>query len=319
MSVKIDSHFFIGKLKLPNRLIQAPLAGISSAPFRELFSLYTKPAYAVTEMISANSILANNPTINQRYLSRSSKEGLWCIQLSGNDPKNLAAAIKMCEKYNPDLIDLNCGCPKPKIRTKGAGSALLDSPIKLREIISAMRAATSLPLTIKIRTAGNSNDESYLEAANIIAAEGADAIIVHARHHSEDYDVPANYAQIKKIAEIVKIPVIANGDISNSVDMQNAFNASAADAIMIGRASIGKPWIYQQLLEETPNPHWLERLEVFKLHIANLSSLEGSEFKAVLQARRLLKWYFPELSPSELNSCYVPTTLKDLILKLSHI
>lgn len=319
MSIQVNSHFYIGKLKLANRLIQAPLAGISCAPFRELFSLFTKPAYAVTEMISANSILENNNAINKRYLSRSEKEGVWCIQLAGNNPKTLAAAVKICEKYNPDLIDLNCGCPKPKIRSKGAGSALMDSPQKLKEIINAMRTATTLPLTIKIRTAGQSTDDRYLEAASIIAAEGADAIIVHGRHFSEDYDVQANYLQIKKITEIIKIPVIANGDVHDTNSMQVALNTTKAAAIMIGRATIGKPWLFQQLLGENPNLSGNDRLNIFNQHITNLSIIEGSEFKAILQARRLLKWYFPELSSKDLQECYKPNLLANLLLTLRSI
>lgn len=318
MSLDVNSPFFIGKLKLANRLIQAPLAGISCAPFRELFSLFTKPAYTVSEMISANSILENNPTIIRRYLSKSEAEGKWCIQLSGNNPQTLAKAVKICEQYSPDLIDLNCGCPKPKIRSKGAGSALINSPIKLQEIIQAMREATDLPLTVKMRTAGNSNDDSYLEAANIIAQAGADAIIVHGRHFSEDYTVQANYSQIKKITEIVKIPVIANGDIHDVNSMQEAFNASQANAIMIARALIGKPWLFEQLLGGNPNPSWSDRLKVFKQHITKLSILEKSEFNAILQARRLLKWYFPELSKTQLCTCYEATNITNLI-ELLHL
>lgn len=319
MSVDMNTPFSIGKLKLANRLIQAPLAGISCAPFRELFSLYTKPAYTVSEMISANSILENNPKINKRYLSRSQHEGIWCIQLSGNNPKTLSQAVKICEQYNPDLIDLNCGCPKPKIRSKGAGSALISSPIKLQEIIRAMREATDRPLTVKIRTAGNSNDDSYLEAANIIAQEGADAIIVHARHFSEDYTVQANYSQIKKITDLVKIPVIANGDIHDLLSMQEAFNISKAHAVMIGRALIGKPWLFEQLLGGNPKPTWNYRVTIFNQHITKLSILEESEFTAILQARRLLKWYFPDLSHTQLTICYKETKITNLIYSLAKL
>lgn len=303
MSILVDSNFFIGRLKLENRLIQAPLAGISCAPFRELFSLFIKPAYAVTEMISANSILENNDLINRRYLSHSKNEGKWCIQLSGSDPKKLASAVKICEKYKPDLIDLNCGCPKPKIRAKGFGSALMDNPNKLREVVQALREATNLPLTVKIRTAGQTNDERYLESASIIANSGADAIIVHGRHFSEDYDVPVNYLQIKKISEIVNIPVIANGDIYDLDSLQKALNSSGASAVMIGRASIGKPWLFQQLLTNSLDPSWEERIVLFNQHICQLSILEQNEFKALLQGRRLIKWYFPELSLTQLANC----------------
>jgi tRNA-dihydrouridine synthase B len=319
MSIDVKSSFFIGKLKLANRLIQAPLAGISCAPFRELFSLFTKPAYTVSEMISANSILENNPSIIKRYLSKSKDEGKWCIQLSGNDPQTLAKAVRICEQYNPDLIDLNCGCPKPKIRSKGCGSALINSPTKLQEIIQAMREATELPLTVKIRTAGNSNDDSYLDAARIIAQAGADAIIVHGRHFSEDYTVQANYSQIKKITEIVKIPVIANGDIHDLISMEKALNDSQACAVMIARGLIGKPWLFEQLLGGNPSLSWQDKLKVFEQHITKLSILEESEIKAILQARRLLKWYFPELSQTQLCICYQKTKITNLIELLHNL
>lgn len=319
MSVEVTSPFFIGKLELTNRLIQGPLAGISCAPFRELFSLYTKPAYAVTEMISAKSIIENSPAITRRYLSKSSDEGLLCIQLSGNNAETLAKAVKICESFKPDLIDLNCGCPKPKIRSKGAGSGLLSAPNKLREIISAMREATNLPLTAKIRTAGNTDDDSYLEAASIIATEGFDAIIVHGRHFSEDYMVKSNYLQIKKIVDLVKIPVIANGDIHDLLSMHSALNISGADAVMIGRGSIGKPWLFKELLAGSPQPTFSQRVDIFRNHIESLINLEANETRALLQARRLLKWYFQELSKNELEKFYQQKSLINILTLLREI
>ena len=313
---QVNIPFQIGALELSNRLIQAPLAGISCAPFRALFSEYIKPAYAVTEMISAHSMRQHH-ALNKRYLSHSDQEGPWCIQLSGQDPKIITEATQIAASYTPDLIDLNCGCPKPKIRAKGCGSALMDSPKKLHDVMCAIRQSTTLPITAKIRVAGNTSDESYLEAATIIEACGADAIIVHGRHHSENYDTPANYQQIRRVVERVKIPVIANGDVCDSKSMHTCFEVSGASAIMIARASIGKPWLFQSLLKNPITPTPAEILILFKKHINQLAILENSEKIALFQARRLLKWYFPYLNSNQLANCYKIQSLSALYIQLT--
>jgi tRNA-dihydrouridine synthase B len=295
--------FQIGTLTLPHRLIQAPLAGISCAPFRALFSLYTKPAYAVTEMISAHSMV-NHERLRKRYLARSDNEGRWCIQLSGNNPEVMYQATEISAGYQPDLIDLNCGCPKLKIRTKGCGSALMESPNVLQSVVRAMRQATTRPLTVKMRVAGHTQDTRYLEAASMIEQAGADAIIVHGRHYTEDYDVAAHYEQIRNVVRRVSIPVIANGDVYDRLSMQRCFDETEADAVMIGRASIGRPWLFQDLLGKTTKPLASEQLQVFRQHIQQLACLEGCENIALLQARRFLKWYFPNLNKSQLAQCY---------------
>ncbi|MDF1646209.1 MAG: tRNA-dihydrouridine synthase [Legionellaceae bacterium] len=306
---RVHTPFQIGALTLPHRLIQAPLAGISCAPFRALFAAYTKPAYAVTEMVSAHSILQHQ-RLHKRYLSHSSQEGLWCIQLSGNDATLMHQATEIAACYQPDLIDLNCGCPKPKIRAKGCGSALMSDSSQLQAVVSAMRRATSLPLTVKIRVAGHTNDETYLEAATIIEACGADAIIVHGRHYSENYDVAANYEQIKRVVNRVKIPVIVNGDVCDALSMQQSLDESGATAVMVGRASIGKPWLFYQLLGSEIIPTATEVLDLFQTHINQLAVLEASEQVALLQARRFLKWYFPDLNGNQLTLCYKIQNLK---------
>ncbi|MCH9689292.1 MAG: tRNA-dihydrouridine synthase [Gammaproteobacteria bacterium] len=306
----------IGNFQLSSQLIQAPLAGISCAPFRALFSLYEKPAYAVTEMISAHSIL-NHSNLNPRYLAHDNQEGPWCIQLSGQDPSLIYDATQIATSYAPDLIDLNCGCPKPKIRAKGCGSALINMPEKLEAVMLAMRKATHLPLTAKIRVAGNTEDNAYLEAATIIEACGVDAIIVHGRHYSEKYDVEANYHQIRAIVERVKIPVIANGDVSDTHSMQTCLGMSGAAAIMVGRASIGKPWIFQNLLGDKKIPVRAEIFKLFQVHIDALAELERSNQVALFQGRRLLKWYFPDLDSNQLASCYRIQDLNNLYIKLA--
>jgi tRNA-dihydrouridine synthase B len=306
------TNFNIGQLQLNSRLIQGPLAGISCAPFRELFSFYKKPAYAVTEMISAKSIV-NNQNLNPRYLYKSNQEGLLCIQLSGNDPEIMYKAVKICLNYNPNLIDLNCGCPEPKVRKKGCGSALMDTPDTLKNVIEAIRAATSMPITVKIRTSGNTKDNNYLNALNVIQKAKADAIIVHGRHHTENYDISANYQQIKNIVENSSIPIIANGDVHDKESMQRCFEETNASGIMISRASIGRPWIYQELLDNKNKPSKTECLAIFKYHIEQLINLENNEQVAVMQARRLIKYYFPSLNSDYLKKCYVRNNLAELL------
>lgn len=318
MSDYANTPFYIGSLKLSNRLIQAPLAGISCAPFRELFSKYTKPAYAVTEMISAHSILQHEK-LNPRYLAHSSKEGPWCIQLSGSNPELMHQATQIAARYQPDLIDLNCGCPKPKIRSRGCGSALMDSLDNLQNVVTAMRQATTLPLTVKIRVGGQTDDKAYLEAASVIEACGADAVIVHGRHYSEDYDVAANYQHIQNIVKRVNIPVIANGDVRDRASMQRCFEESGAAAIMIARGSLGRPWLFQELLGHNITPSVSEILDIFKYHIEQLAKLEGSDKVALLQARRLLKWYFPILDARQLACCYEADNLQVLCFILNKL
>lgn len=266
-------------------------------------------------MISAHSIVQHG-TLAKRYLSHSEKEGPWCIQLSGNDPELMYEATKVAASLKPDLLDLNCGCPKPKIRKKGCGSAQFDSLETLEEVIKAMKQASNLPLTVKIRVAGNTNDERYLQAASLIERSGADAIIVHGRHFSEDYDVLANYSQIRRLVSRVDIPVIANGDVFDQQSLQKCLKETSADAVMIARGSIGRPWLFQQLHEGMPNPSIHEVIRLFKYHIDCLVILEESERVALLQARRFLKWYFPDLNKIQLSFCYETEDLKSLYNKL---
>ena len=347
---KIATPFQIGSLTLENRLIQAPLAGISCAPFRSLFSIYKDgvPAYAVTEMIPAQSLLQKSGRgfnkvvdmqMHKRYITKSPDEGRWCVQLSGYDPESLHRATLIANTFQPDLIDLNCGCPKPKVRRRGAGSALIESLTGLGATVRAMRQATSLPLTVKIRVAGSTEPEPepissggaddccwYLDAASTIEDSGADAVVVHGRHHSDNYDVPASYQQIRKVVNRLNIPVIANGDVRDADSLATCVQATGAAAVMIGRGSIGRPWLFQELLRHCNNstppaasykhPGLLEVVEVFRRHIVQLADLEESQTRALLQARRLLIWYFPRLSSHQLTVCFTCRNVDELCYQL---
>ena len=283
-----NESFNIGSLHLPNRLIQGPLAGFSSAPFRQLYYQFLPPAYCVSEMISAHDVLYKHP-IDSRYLYRAPEEKRLCYQISGHDPLVMAQAACRLEALGADLIDLNCGCPKPKIRKKGAGSALLEKPARLCEIVSVVREAISIPLTVKLRIQGGSTD---MTLAQSLEDAGADALIIHGRRWTDDYDIPVDFHQIRRMKDCVKIPVIANGDIIDEASLIHASKVSGADAYMIARAGSGNPWIYQNLLEECViKPSFLEQINLFMTHLQGLASLE-SEHQAVLQSKSLVRYYF---------------------------
>jgi len=302
----INSPLTIGALQLPNRLIQGPLAGFSCAPFRQLFSLYTEPAYCVSEMISAHDVIHKH-AIDSRYLYRAADEKKLCYQIAGTDPETMAAAAEKLQTLGADLIDINCGCPKTKIRKKGAGSALLDSPDQMISIIKAVRAVLHCPLTVKIRLQGNDND---VKLAARIAQAGADALIVHGRRWVDDYDVACDYRQIAAIKQAIAIPVIVNGDINNLETLALAYEHSQGDAFMISRAATGKPWFYKELLTAEKIPVNMDRrITIFMRHLQGLSTLE-SEYQAVLQSKSLARYYFKEQLKDDLLHAFY--TLENL-------
>jgi len=305
----INSPFQIGTLTLPHRLIQGPLAGYSCAPFRELFYQFTPPAYCVTEMCSANDVLYKHSD-HSRYLYRSPVEKRLAYQLSGTDPQILAQAAWQLQTLGADLIDINCGCPKAKIRKKGAGSALLDKPEQLKQIIKTIREKINIPMTVKIRIQGDAKD---IFLAKQIEEAGADALIVHGRRWVDDYAVQCDLKQIADIKKSISIPVIANGDIHAIDSLYNTLERTGCDGFMVARAGSGRPWLYQELLEEKPlNIEFLDKVQLFMKHLEGLASLE-SEFKAVLQSKSLVRYYFKtSLNPEILVSFYQLKSLNEI-------
>lgn len=303
----LNTPLTIGSLSLPNRLIQGPLAGFSCAAFRRLFYRFTPPAYCVSEMISAHDVVYKHQ-FSSRYLFRAPEETHLCYQLAGHDPHLFAEAAAKLAAWRPTLLDINCGCPKSKIRKKGAGSALLEQPQRLDAIIRAVKAQSACPLTVKIRIQGGDAD---LTLAKQIEAAGADALIVHGRRWVDDYDIACDLKQIARIKRHVTLPVIANGDIHDAATLQRAWSETGCDALMISRAGTGKPWLYQHLLHAdamviTPS----QIAELFLLHLHYLRFLEN-EYQAVLQSKSLIRYYFRSLRhhPVHLARFYSLTTL----------
>ena len=275
------------------KLIQGPLAGVSSAPFRVLAHQIGQPDYCCSEMISAKH-LVNNFDQQHHYIYRDPTEGKLCYQLSGNEPETLARATQLLNQFKPEYIDLNCGCPKPKIRKKNTGSKLLENEKLLTELLQAIKSNTDAQVSVKIRIDGESGSEFNQGVLDAAHQAEIDFIVAHARHWQDDYQTPPHYQQLAHLVKQSDLPMIGNGDIRDLKSLQLMLGTGVSGA-MISRAGVGQPWLYQQLRCELDGasfqkPSLRHIREYFLQHLLGLIKLDG-EFKAMLQARKLAKYY----------------------------
>jgi tRNA-dihydrouridine synthase B len=315
----------LGGVEFANNLIQGPLAGISCAPFRRLIWEYSKPAFSYTEMISCKTILYQ-PTAHRRFLTKDVSEGPVGFQLSGNDPRELSEAVKIVTDLGADLIDLNCGCPVNKIRSRGAGSALLQNSKQIYALIQAMKNSTHCPVSIKIRVDGDSKDNYNQDLINMLNDSGVDFVIVHGRHWTHAYDQPCNYTQIKFFVENLTMPVIGNGDIA-CIDSYRKMLATGCAGVMVSRATVGQPWLLKKLQAQLHNEIFHEPLinEIMAMlmrHVQELAILLQNEKFAVLQARKFAKYYARPLLNRDLfiqsiNACNTIAEIGAVIIKKS--
>lgn len=308
----------IGGLKLDGPLVLAPMAGITDGPYRRICRLMGADL-VFSEMVSADGIVrGNRRTLD--YLAISDDERPVALQLFGHKPDVLAgAAAAVTEICRPDLIDLNCGCPVRKVVSRKAGSALLlDLPL-LRDIVQAMVGATHIPITVKIRSGWEVGDNLAEKAATVIQDAGASAITIHARPKSAPFASDADWAVIESLKSSLDIPVIGNGGVSEPGDALRMLERTRCDAVMIGRAAMGNPWIFSRasaVLGEgrrRPEPSAGERLNAFLYHAAELAGAKG-ELRAAKQMRKQAAWYSRGLPGSvafrrQVNEC---TTLAGL-------
>ncbi len=288
----------LGKLSLHSNLVQGPLAGYSCSPFRVLTQRYGNPGFCSTEMISANT-LVNRKQIPLRYTHRDSEEGVLCYQLSGNDADTMARATAIATEQGADVIDLNCGCPVAKIRSKGSGSRLLTTPEKLHQLVNAMRQNTDAAVSIKIRVAGSVNDHDDMAVIDAAEQAGVDFITVHGRHWTERYDVVSDNAAIARVVKAATVPVLANGDVEDAASFKNTMQETGCVGVMIARASVGQPWLFEKIRAELKGDVFeipsVEQIgDILLEHIDRLIQLD-SEKLAVLQSRKLAKYYAREL------------------------
>lgn len=234
----------IGSLLLAHNVVLAPLAGITNLPFR-ILCRREGASLAFTEMVSVNGLVREG--VKTLALIRSTAEDRPLgIQLFGDTPESLAEAARMVEGYG-DLLDINMGCPVRKVVSTGAGSALLRDPAKVAAILRAVRAATQLPLTIKIRTGWHAGDDSFLEIARIAEGEGCNAVTLHPRSRSQMFSGVADWSRIARLKESVSIPVLGSGDLFTAPDCIRMMTETGCDGVMVARGALGNPWIFSQV------------------------------------------------------------------------
>ena len=282
----------IGTLILAHNVMLAPLAGITNLPFR-ILCRREGAALAFTEMVSVNGLVREGA--NTLALLKSTPEDRPLgIQLFGDTPHDLAEAARRVADYG-DLLDINMGCPVRKVVGTGAGSALLKEPLKVAAIIRAVRAATRLPLTVKIRSGWHCGDNTYMEIARIAQEEGCDAITLHPRSRSQMFSGHSDWNQLRRLKKNLAIPVIGSGDLLTARDCLRMLDETGCDGIMVARGSLGAPWIFRQIHElalhgASPLISNRERATAISRHL-ELFITESGEAVASREIKKHIGWY----------------------------
>ncbi len=285
----------IGPYTLKNNLVLAPMAGVTDRPFRQLCKKMGA-GMAVSEMVSSNSLLWGSEKTKRRA-DHSGETEPRSVQIMGADPKLMAEAARYNVDNGAQIIDINMGCPAKKVCNVQAGSALLRDETLVGNILDAVVAAVpEVPVTLKIRTGWDRDNKNGVTIGRIAEAAGIQALAVHGRTRADAYTGEAEYETIAAIKAAIAIPVIANGDITTPEKARHVLDVSGADAVMIGRAAQGRPWIfrevehYLQTGEKLPEPSLEEVRDILLGHLHNLYDFYG-EYTGVRMARKHISWY----------------------------
>lgn len=307
----------IGGVKIEKTAALAPMASVADRAYRLMAKEYGA-AYVVGEMASCKGLCYNDRKTAE-LLSVLPEERPMAVQLFGAEPEFMAAAVKIAEKFSPDIIDINSGCPMPKIVSGGAGSALMKTPKLFGELVRAAVDAASVPVTVKIRSGWDENSINAVEMAKIAEENGASAVAVHGRTRSQLYSGRADWDVIRAVKQEVKIPVIGNGDVSTPELCREMYEYTGCDLVMVGRGSYGRPWLFRQIREylETgsysPDPSPDEKLEIMRRHIGLIVADKGEKV-GMKEARRPASWYLKGMQGAAhfRNLCSELTTLEQL-------
>ena len=290
----------IGNVEIENPIVLAPMAGISDSAFRRI-AKEMGCGLVVAEMVSDKAIFyGSQKTIDMLYMK--DEERPISQQIFGSDKKSFVYAAKYIEKtMHPDIIDINMGCPVPKVATRAqAGSALLKDPNKVYEIVKAVVESVDIPVTVKIRSGWDEKSINALEIAKIVEKAGASAITVHPRTRAQGYSGKANWNIIKQVKENVSIPVIGNGDIKTCYDAKRMLEETKCDAVMIGRGLLGNPWLIRDCINYLNNQEIKEvtideRLDMVLKHLNYLLEFKPERI-AILEMRTHICYYLKNIS-----------------------
>ena len=313
----------IGNLNFRNGLFLAPLAGVTDHPFRRL-CVRCGAEYVTTEMISAQAIRYGD--LKTWRLGRIyDDERPAAVQLFGSEPEIMAYAASECERrLSPASVDINMGCPMPKIYNNGDGSALMKSPALCGELVAAVKSAVSVPVTVKIRAGIDAEHINAVDVALECEKNGADCVYVHGRTREQLYSVSSDPTVIAAVKAALKIPVVANGDVTDAASATALLEKTGADGVMVARGAMGNPWIFSEIaaaLEHRPYtpPTADERLSLIKEHIAVHIAEKGE--RALPELRKHLSWYIHGLPGSaaaraEINKATTGQELYSLLARV---
>ena len=309
----------IGNVEIKNQIVLAPMAGISNSAFRRI-AKEMGVGLVVAEMVSDKAIyFGSQKTIDMLYMKE--EERPISQQIFGSDKESFVYAAKyILETMKPDIIDINMGCPVPKVATRAqAGSALLKNPNKVYEIVKAVVEAVDVPVTVKIRSGWDEKSINAVEIAKVVEKAGASAITVHPRTRAQGYSGKANWNIIKQVKENVKIPVIGNGDIKTCYDAKRMLDETKCDAVMIGRGVLGNPWLIKECInylegKEIKEVTILDRLNMIIKHLNYLLEFKNERI-ALLEMRTQIGYYLKGIS-KEYKQRFMKINTKEEFIKL---
>ena len=307
----------IGNVEIKKTAVLAPMASVADRAYRILNREFGA-SYTVSELISSKGLCYSDRK-TEELCKITVKERPCALQLFGNEPEFMAKAVKIIEKYEPDIIDINMGCPVPKVAGNGSGAALMKDTALSAEIVRAVKAESKVPVTVKIRKGWDEDHVNAVEFAAAMEEAGADAVTVHGRTKNQMYSGKSDINIIKEVKKAVSIPVIGNGDIASLDDALRMYDYTGCDLVMIGRATYGNPWLFKEIdayFEGKPfTPPDLEtRLETMLYHL-RLAMSDKPEHIAIQEARKHFAWYLTGMygAASFRARCYSLSSYEDAV------